>query len=127
MVRLGRHQNTMPTRTESIALRTSGPSTSGDRLEMEGRTWGRSLRGVLKNFNEDRCSLIAGSLAYHGLLALFPTVIALLGIVVLLHLDATGVTKLVHAVDKTLPPGAASVLTAAVKAATTQASGSVGA
>jgi membrane protein len=121
----GQKWSIMGTRTETIPSQTAGAPGPDSPLELGKSAWRRTLRRTLKKFARDRCSMVAASLAYHWFLALFPTVIALLGIVMLLHLDASGVTKLVHAVDKTLPAGASTVFTAAVKAATSRASGSL--
>ena len=67
----------------------------------------------------------AGSLAYHWFLALFPAVIAILGVFALIRASHHVVTRVTHAVEKGLPPGVGTVFTGAVKAATTRESGSV--
>lgn len=85
--------------------------------------WAR-WRAIVKNtrvrFGRDRCSNSAWSLASRGFLAIFPALIALLGLVQLLHPGHTAVHRLTAAIDKILPPGASGVLTDAVKSASHQ-------
>jgi len=72
------------------------------------------LRSTLDNVKVDRVNVAAGAFAFRWFLAIFPIIIALLGIAALVSLPNSLVVSLIHGVSKALPSGAAQVFAKAI-------------
>jgi membrane protein len=106
----------------AIPPRTAGAPGPGTPLELGRSGWKATARRTLKKFKADRGTMAAGSLAYSWFLALFPALIALLGVAALIQVGSGTVHTLVRGLNKALPPGASDVFTQAVNSATSRTS-----
>jgi membrane protein len=111
--------------TESIPPQKAVSGGPDNPLELGGTGWKNTLKRSVKKYSLDRCSMTAGSLAYHWFLSLFPALIALLGLTSLLHISSSMVQHLVHGLETALPQGASTVFSQAITTATHRSSGSL--
>lgn len=72
------------------------------------------IRSTLENMKVNRVNVAAGAFAFRWFLAIFPIIIALLGVATLVTVPRSVVINLIHGVSKSLPSGAAQVFTQAI-------------
>lgn len=113
------HESTEP---ESILRRER---VGGDPTDLGAREWKSTMKRVQLRMKQDRVTVSAGSLAYHWFLALFPAIIAGLGVLTLVSVGSGTLHHLTHDISRALPSGTAAVFNGAVRAATKKSSGSV--
>ena len=99
-----------------------GPDTP---LDIPPAGWKNTFKRAIKKFSLDRCPMAAGSLAYHWFFALFPAVVAAIGVISLVHLGASQLDHLINGLSKALPGGASQVFETAIKQANSKTSGAL--
>lgn len=99
-----------------------GPDTP---LDIPPAGWKNTVKRAAKKFSLDRCTMAAGSLAYHWFFALFPAVVAAIGVISLIHLGEGPLKHLVSGVGQALPGGASGVFTTAIQQANSKANGAL--
>ena len=113
---MGRDQEAIPPQREV----RGGP---GNPLEIPRTGWRNTLKRTGKEFVADRCTMTASSLAYHWFLALFPAMIAALGLISMINIGSSTLTHLITGLNTALPHGASGVFTSAVNTARSRTSG----
>lgn len=83
-------------------------------LELPPRDWRATLRRTLREIKEDRITLVAAGMGFYWFVAIFPALIAAVGVLGLLNVSPSVVAGINDTIRSTLPPEAAQLLTAAV-------------
>jgi membrane protein len=73
------------------------------------------VRTTIANVKADRVNVAAGAFAFRWFLAIFPIIIALLGLAAFVSIPSSVVVSLIHGVSKSLPSAAAQVFAKALK------------
>lgn len=92
--------------------------------DLSARSWKDGLKAAFKQFKDDKGTMIAAGMAFFWFLAIFPALLAFVGITGLLDLSQETVDSIRRAVQSTLPGTAAEVLTDALGQATQRSGGS---
>jgi membrane protein len=88
-----------------------GPDTP---LDLEAPDWKVTLKRTAKEIKTDRAPLAAAGMAYYFFLAIFPALIAVVGIMGLVDADTSGLTR---AIESTLPGESGEAITEAFREA----------
>lgn len=97
--------------TDEVPTQRSGGPGPDSPLEIPPKGWKATAKRTLKEIKDDRISFAAAAMAYYFFLAIFPALIAIVGILGLVSVDAQG---LIRALRDSLPGGAGVALTSAV-------------
>lgn len=100
----------IPTKTDD----SGGPDSP---LDLSKSDWKATGKRVMKEFKEDRVTMVAASLAFYFFLAIFPALIAGVGIVDLLGLGSQLVSSVNDSIGTTIPGDAGEILTTAIASA----------
>lgn len=98
-------------REDSIPAQKAGEAGPDSPLDLQPDDWRATLKRTLAEIKDDRVTLVAAGMAYYFFLAIFPALIAFIGILGLVNADASGI---IDSIKTSLPGGAGAVLTTAV-------------
>ncbi|MDP8971511.1 MAG: YihY/virulence factor BrkB family protein [Actinomycetota bacterium] len=108
---------------QTVPPQTREADGPGSPMEFGPPDWKASLRRTAKEFKDDRATLVAAGMAFYWFLAVFPALLAAVGILGLVNAGPQVVDAITKGIASTLPGDAATVLTDAVKRAGAQPGG----
>jgi membrane protein len=94
-----------------VPTQTSDGPGPDSPLDLQPRDWKATAKRTLKEIKDDRVTLVAAGMAYYFFLAIFPALIALVGVLGLAHINPSG---LISSIKSSLPGGAGTALTRAI-------------
>ena len=108
---------------QEIPPQTGAGDEADSPLELSPPGWKQSLRRAVKEFKDDRASIISAGMAFYWFLAVFPALLATVGVMGLVNAEKTTIASLSDAIRSVLPGDAARVLTDALGKAGSQSDG----
>lgn len=106
------------------AQRAGGPGPDSP-LDLPKRDWKSTAKRTLKEIKADRVTLVAAGMAYYAFLAVFPAIIAGVGILSLVDAPGSTIQQITESIESTLPGSAGRILTTAVNSAAKAEQGAV--
>jgi membrane protein len=97
-----------------VPPQTPGKGEPSSPLDFSKRDWKATAKRTVKEIRNDRMTLIAASIAYYAFIAIFPALIAAVGVVSLVHLRPEVVGQLSGGIRQLLPGEAGTVLADAI-------------
>ncbi|HEV2759950.1 MAG TPA: YihY/virulence factor BrkB family protein [Acidimicrobiales bacterium] len=98
---------------EPIPTQTGEGPGPNSPLDMPAPDWKESVKRAAKEFKEDRGTLTAAGMAFYWFLAIFPALLAAVGMLGLFNVSSDFVTKLTERITSALP-GVSGILTGAI-------------
>ena len=113
-----------PCDEEPIPPQTGEGDEADSPAELDQRQWKAALKRAATEFKDDRGTLTAAGMAFYWFLAVFPGLLAAVGVLGLVNLGQDGADVVIRTVRSALPGDAADVLVRAVERASEQSAGS---
>jgi membrane protein len=96
---------------QEIPTQRGGDVGPDSPLDLRPQDWKATAKRTVKEIKDDRIAFAAAAMAYYFFLAIFPALIAVVGILGIANVDVTG---LIRTLRDSLPGGAGAALTSAV-------------
>ena len=100
---------------EPVPSQTGGEEQPSSPLALEPTDWKSSLRRTAKEFKDDRATMIAAGMAFYWFLAIFPALLAAVGVLGLVNAGPEATETITKGIRSVLPGDAADLLTGAVE------------
>lgn len=110
-------------RDQPVRPQTGQGDQADSPLELEPGGWKAAARRAAREFKDDRAGLSAAGMAFYWFLAVFPALLAAVGVLGLVDADEVATESINDAIRSVLPGDAATVLTDAVGNAGAQPGG----
>ena len=104
----GASPSSIPTKSSN----TGGPDSP---LDLTKHDYKATLQRTLKEVKQDRVTLVGAGMAFYWFLAVFPALIAAVGIIDLLGLGSQVLDSINQSIGTTIPGGAAEIITTAIE------------
>jgi len=101
---------------EPIPTQTGEGPGPDSPLDLAAPDWKASVTRAVKEFKEDRGTLTGAGMAFYWFLAIFPAIVAAVGMLGLVNVSAETVGKITNRVARALPGGASSLFTGPIEA-----------
>lgn len=107
-----------------VPPQTGGGGEADSPADLDQRQWKAALKRAGQEFKKDRGTLTGAGMAFYWFLAVFPGLLAAVGVIGLVGLGREGTDAVVRVVRSAMPGDAADVLVRAVQQAGAQSKGS---
>jgi membrane protein len=101
---------------EPIPVQTGEGPGPNSPLDLPAPDWKASDKRAVKEFKEDRGTLTGAGMAFYWFLAIFPAIVAAVGMLGLVNVSAETVGHITSRVTRALPGGASSLFTGPIQA-----------
>jgi membrane protein len=108
---------------QEIPSQRKGSGEPDSPLDFEKRDWKATVKRTVNEIRNDRVSLIAAAMAYYSFIAIFPALIAAVGVVSLLQISPAVLEDLAGGIRQFLPGDAGTILADAIRNAQGQQRG----
>ncbi|HEX2049071.1 MAG TPA: YihY/virulence factor BrkB family protein [Actinomycetota bacterium] len=99
---------------DTVPPQQAGGAGPDSPLELPKQDWKSTGKRTLKEIKADRVTLVAAGMAYYAFLAVFPAIIAGVGILSLIDAPESTIKQITTGIESTLPGSAGRILTTAI-------------
>jgi membrane protein len=105
------------TRERGIPPKTEAAPGPDSPFDLAARDWKTVVKDTVREIREDRITLVAAGMAFYFFLAVFPALIAAVGVLGLLNASPVFLSSLTDSIQRSMPGGAGEILLGAIRAA----------